>query len=217
MTELPEINIIIPLFNEEKVFETLRERLVNLMNDSKRRISVIMIDDGSSDNTAMLMGELSLQDNRFNAVFLSRNFGHQLALSAGFSVVNATEAVFIIDGDLQDPPEFLEKFYAQIEDGYDVVYAVRQKRKESIFKRAAYSLFYKIIKRISYVDIPLDSGDFSLVSRRVVDHINEMKEESRFIRGMRSWVGYKQIGIPYERQERHAGDSKYPFSKLLKL
>ena len=122
MTELPEINIIIPLFNEEKVFETLRERLVNLMNDSKRRISVIMIDDGSSDNTAMLMGELSLQDNRFNAVFLSRNFGHQLALSAGFSVVNATEAVFIIDGDLQDPPEFLEKFYAQIEDGYDVVY-----------------------------------------------------------------------------------------------
>jgi len=217
MNDSAQINIIVPLYNEEKVFANLQKRLIDLIDNSKRKITVIMIDDGSSDNTAKLMEELSLRDNRFTSVFLSRNFGHQLALSAGFSVVDASEAVFVIDGDLQDPPELLEKFYTFFEQGYDVVYAVREKRKESIFKRAAYSIFYKILKRISYIDIPLDSGDFSLISRRVVDNLVEMREESRFIRGMRTWVGYKQIGLPYERQERDSGESKYPFSKLFKL
>lgn len=212
-----QINIIVPLYNEEKVFNTLSKRLVDLMDDSKLRISVILIDDGSTDSTAQLMEELSLTDSRFGSVFLSRNFGHQLALSAGLSVVNASEAVFIIDGDLQDPPELLEDFYSIMQKDYDVVYAVRKKRKESFIKRLAYSIFYKILKKISYVNIPLDTGDFSLVSRRVVDRLVEMKEESRFIRGMRTWVGYKQIGVPYERNERKAGESKYPFKKLLKL
>jgi glycosyltransferase involved in cell wall biosynthesis len=212
-----QINIVVPLYNEENVFKTLQKRLTDLINNSKRNISVIMIDDGSSDNTAELMEELSLNDNRFTSIFLSRNFGHQLALTAGFSVVNATEAVFVIDGDLQDPPELLEKFYTFLEQGYDVVYAVREKRKESFFKKIAYSTFYKILKKIAYIDIPLDSGDFSLISRRVVDKMVEMKEESRFMRGMRTWVGYKQIGVPYERQERHSGDSKYPLGQLIKL
>ncbi len=217
MNKLVKINIIVPLYNEEKVFKSLQKRLTDLMDNSLLNISVIMIDDGSSDNTVNLMEELSLQDSRFTSVFLSRNFGHQLALSAGFSVANATEAVFVIDGDLQDPPELLEKFYEYFKQDYDVVYAIRKKRKESFFKRAAYSIFYKVLKRISYIDIPLDSGDFALISRRVVDEIVGMKEECRFIRGMRTWVGYKQIGVPYERQERHSGDSKYSFSKLLKL
>ncbi|PIY08374.1 MAG: glycosyltransferase [Flexibacter sp. CG_4_10_14_3_um_filter_32_15] len=212
-----QINIVIPLYNEEKVFAALQQRLTELMRNSKLNITVIMIDDGSSDNTAQLMENLSLQDKRFTSVFLSRNFGHQLALSAGLSVVDATEAIFVIDGDLQDPPELLEDFYPYIKDGYDVVYAVREKRKESFFKKLAYSTFYKILKRVSNIDIPLDSGDFSLISRRVVDEIVKMKEESRFIRGMRTWVGYKQIGVAYERQSRHSGDSKYPLSKLLKL
>lgn len=217
MNEQVQINIIIPLYNEEKVFAKLQQRLIDLMDKSELNISVIMIDDGSSDDTFRLMEELSLTDSRFTSVFLSRNFGHQIALSAGFSVANASEAVFVIDGDLQDPPELLEKFYPYLKEGYDVVYAVRQKRKESYFKRLAYSYFYRILKKISYIDIPLDSGDFSLISRRVIDNIREMEEESRFIRGMRTWVGYNQIGVPYERQERHAGDSKYPFHKLLKL
>jgi dolichol-phosphate mannosyltransferase len=187
------------------------------MDKVELSVSVILIDDGSIDNTPKLMEELSLKDSRFSSVFLSRNFGHQIALTAGFSVANASEAVFVIDGDLQDPPELLEEFYPYLKQGYEVVYAIRKKRKESWLKKLAYNSFYKILKKISYIDIPLDSGDFSLISRKVVDNFVEMKEESRFIRGMRTWLGYKQIGIEYERQERHAGDSKYPFSKLLKL
>lgn len=217
MSKKVQINIIAPLYNEGKVFAELQKRLSDLMDRSMLSISVVLIDDGSSDNTPELMEELSYNDSRFSSVFLSRNFGHQIALSAGFSVANASEAVFVIDGDLQDPPELLEKFYSYLAEGYDIVYAIRQKRKETFLKKMAYDYFYRLLKRISYIEIPLDSGDFSLISRRAVDNILEMKEESRFIRGMRTWVGYKQIGIPYERQERHAGDSKYPFSKLLNL
>jgi glycosyltransferase involved in cell wall biosynthesis len=212
-----QINIVVPLYNEEKVFVHLCSRLIRLMDESDLSISVIMVDDGSSDATAQLMEEISLRDDRFTSIVLSRNFGHQLALSAALSMVDATEAVLVIDGDLQDPPELLHKFYEYYKLGYDVVYAVRKKRKESYLKRMAYSAFYKLLKRISYIEIPLDSGDFSMMSRRVVDNIVEMKEESRFIRGMRSWVGYKQIGVEYERQERQEGDSKYTFWKLLKL
>ncbi len=215
--QLPQINIVIPLFNESLVFDQLVERITLLLNESKLSIEVILVDDGSKDNTAQLMTKLSKIDYRFQALILSRNFGHQTALSAGLNYVNATEAVFILDGDLQDPPELLHDFYYKYKEGYDVVYAVRKKRKEGWFKRMSYSLFYKILKSISYIDIPLDSGDFSLVSVNVVKHLNSMPEESRFIRGMRSWIGYKQIGVEYERAEREQGESKYTFTKLLKL
>jgi glycosyltransferase involved in cell wall biosynthesis len=217
MNKHVQVNIIVPIYNEEKVFKYLQNRLISLMEKSELNISVILVDDGSSDNTSKLMEELSLKDKRFTSVFLSRNFGHQLALSAGFSVVNAEEAVLIIDGDLQDPPELIDEFYSYLKQGYDVVYAIRKKRKESYIKKIAYTTFYKILRKISYLNIPLDSGDFSLISRRVIDHIVDMKEESRFIRGMRTWVGFNQIGVPYEREERYAGDSKYTFNKLLKL
>lgn len=213
----PDINFVIPLYNEEEGFAALIERLNKVMDDSRHRIEVILIDDGSRDRTPELMRALALSDKRYNALFLSRNFGHQLALSAGLSKVNAADAIFILDGDLQDPPELLDRFYAFIEEGYDVVYAVREKRKESFLKRAAYNGFYRLLKRISYIEIPLDSGDFSLVSRRVIDIMNQMPEESRFLRGMRSWVGFRQIGVPYERQERAMGESKYSFKKLLGL
>ena len=123
----------------------------------------------------------------------------------------------VIDGDLQDPPELLFEFYEQYKNGYDVVYAVRKKRKENVFKRTAYKAFYRLLKSISYIDIPLDSGDFSFMSRRVVDVLNRMPEESRYIRGMRSWVGFKQIGIEYDRSERAAGESKYSIKALIKL
>ena len=217
MNEPVQINIVVPLYNEEAVFEELQQRLAKLMDNSDLAISVIMIDDGSKDQTPKLMEQLAFKDPRFSSVFLSRNFGHQLALSAVLSCVDASEAVFIIDGDLQDPPELLFDFYEYFKKGYDVVYAVRKKRKESLFKRIAYNQFYRILKNIAYTEIPLDSGDFSLVSRRVVDELNSMREESRYLRGMRSWIGFKQIGVKYERFERQAGDSKYSIKNLLQL
>lgn len=213
----PKINLIVPLYNEQAVFESLIERLSALIKNTQLGIEVILVDDGSKDNTPLLMRQLSLTDKHFTSVFLSRNFGHQLALTAGLQYVNATDAIMVIDGDLQDPPELLAEFYTYYQKGYDIVYAVRQKRKEGVLKRLAYKWFYKFLKSVSYIDIPLDSGDFSLISRRAVDILNKMPEESRFIRGMRSWIGFNQIGVSYERQERQAGDSKYPFKKLMAL
>jgi polyisoprenyl-phosphate glycosyltransferase len=213
----PKINIVIPLYNEESVFPILKNRLIKLLNDAPVTVEVIMVDDGSIDNTGACMEELSRADDRFQSIFLSRNFGHQLALTAGLSFINATEGVFIIDGDLQDPPELLWRFYEKLKEGYDVVYAVRAKRKEGIIKNTAYKTFYRLLKRVSYIDIPLDSGDFALLSRRVIDLLNTMPEESRFLRGMRAWVGFKQIGIEYERSERVGGDSKYTLKNLFLL
>jgi dolichol-phosphate mannosyltransferase len=187
------------------------------MDASPLAIEVVLIDDGSRDNTALLMQQLALTDSRYQCVFLSRNYGHQIALSAGIASACGTEALFIIDGDLQDPPELLTEFYQKFQEGYDVVYAIRKKRKESWFKRAAYSTFYRLMQSISYVDLPLDSGDFSLISRRVADVLKQMPEESRFIRGMRSWIGFRQIGVEYERDARLAGESKYSFKMLQRL
>jgi glycosyltransferase involved in cell wall biosynthesis len=187
------------------------------MDNSPLAIEVVLIDDGSRDNTAVLMQQLALTDDRYHCVFLARNYGHQIALTAGMAAAKGSEALFIIDGDLQDPPELLGEFYAKFQEGYDVVYAVRKKRKEGALKKTAYFLFYRFMKSISYVDIPLDSGDFSLISRRVANVLNQMPEESRFIRGMRSWIGFKQIGIEYERDARVAGDAKYTFKMLRKL
>lgn len=217
MQTVPNVNIVVPLYNEEEVFDQLISRLRGVMERTELSVEVILIDDGSRDSTAALMRKVAESDSRFRSVILSRNFGHQLALSAGLSIVNASDAILIVDGDLQDPPELLEDFYAKYEEGYDVVYAVRKKRKEGWLKRTAYSSFYRFLKKISYIDMPLDSGDFSLVSRRVIDQMNAMPEESRFLRGMRSWIGYKQIGLEYERHERQSGESKYSFKKLLEL
>ncbi|KAA9349543.1 MULTISPECIES: glycosyltransferase family 2 protein [Larkinella] len=213
----PQISIVAPLYNERESFPHLVTRLNALMDRSPLAIEVVLIDDGSRDNTAVLMQQLALTDDRYHCVFLARNYGHQIALTAGMAAAKGSEALFIIDGDLQDPPELLDEFYAKFQEGYDVVYAVRKKRKEGAFKKTAYFLFYRFMKSISYVDIPLDSGDFSLISRRVANVLNQMPEESRFIRGMRSWIGFKQIGVEYERDARVAGDAKYTFKMLRKL
>lgn len=217
MDNSPNVNIVVPLYNEEQVFHDLVLRLKSVLDKIEFSCEVILIDDGSTDATFDLMKELSLHDTRFTSVSLSRNFGHQLALTAAMKFVNAKDAVMIIDGDLQDPPELIEDFYKKIEEGYDVVYAIRKNRKESLQKRFWYSAFYKILDRLSNISIPVDAGDFCMMSRRVVDQLNIMPEESRFIRGMRSWLGYKQIGIEYEREERQSGDSKYSFKALVKL
>lgn len=217
MLKVPQISIVAPLYNESESFPHLIKRLNTVMDASDLTIEVVLIDDGSRDNTPALMQQLALTDERYHCVFLSRNYGHQTALSAGLAAARASEAAMIIDGDLQDPPELLTDFYKHYQDGYDVVYAVRKQRKESWFKRMAYFTFYRILRSISYIDIPLDSGDFSLISRRVLDVLNKMPEESRYIRGMRTWIGFKQIGVPYERSGRVAGSPKYSFKMLWRL
>ncbi|GAA4416954.1 glycosyltransferase family 2 protein [Nibrella viscosa] len=214
---VPQISIIAPLYNESESFPHLIQRLNALMDSSDLTIEIVLIDDGSRDNTAVLMQQLALTDERYHCVFLSRNYGHQTALSAGLAAARGTEAVMVIDGDLQDPPELLSEFYRHYQEGYDVVYAVRKQRKEGWFKRMAYFMFYRILRTISYIDIPLDSGDFSLISRRVLNVLNRMPEESRYIRGMRTWIGFKQIGVPYERSGRVAGSPKYSFKMLWRL
>jgi dolichol-phosphate mannosyltransferase len=213
----PQINIIVPLFNEEKVFPILESRITKLLNDSSISITVILVDDGSKDNTPFLIHNLIQKDKRFCGVILSRNFGHQVALTAAMTKVDASEAVMIIDGDLQDPPELLPDMYKILNEGYDVVYAVREKRKEGLVKVFFYKIFYRILKNISSIDIPLDSGDFSLVSRRVIDVMNIMPEESRYLRGMRSWIGFNQVGYKYHRPEREAGETQYSIRQLIKL
>lgn len=215
--QTPQISIVAPLYNESESFPHLVERLNQLMDSLPQAVEVVLIDDGSRDNTDLMMRQLALADQRYHCVFLSRNHGHQLALTAGLAAARGTEAIMVIDGDLQDPPELLPDLYAKLQEGYDVVYAVRRKRKENVVKKTGYFLFYRLLKSISYVEIPLDSGDFAMMSRRVVDVLNQMPEESRFLRGMRSWVGFKQVGFEYERSERVAGESKYSFKQLFRL
>lgn len=212
-----EISFIVPLYNESASFSHLIERLDSITKKSPKKIEIILIDDGSTDNTAALMSSAALSDDKYQCIFLSRNFGHQMALSSGLMYVNASEAVMIIDGDLQDPPEMFFDFYEKYQNGYDVVYGIRKKRKEVFFKRISYFLFYRLLKKISYINIQVDSGDFSLISRKVVNILNKMPEESRFIRGMRSWIGFKQIGVEYERQKRFAGQPGYDLKMLIKL
>ncbi|WP_215233891.1 glycosyltransferase family 2 protein [Dyadobacter linearis] len=215
--KVPQISIVAPLYNESETFPLLVQRINAVMDSSELTIEVVLIDDGSRDDTALKIRQLALTDERYHGVFLSRNHGHQLALTAGISTAKGTEAIFVIDGDLQDPPELLPEFYRLLKEGNDVVYAVRKKRKESFIKKTGYHLFYRILRSISYVDIPLDSGDFALVSRRVVDVMKKMPEESRYLRGMRSWIGFQQTGFQYERDARAAGESKYSFKQLFRL
>jgi glycosyltransferase involved in cell wall biosynthesis len=213
----PQVSFVIPVYNEESNLPTLVARLQKIMDSSQISLEVVLIDDGSKDQSRAMLQQLALSDKRFHVILLSRNHGHQLALTSGLAKARGTEGVFVLDGDLQDPPELIDEFYAKFKEGYEVVYAVREKRKESWYKKIAYFVFYRLLKKIANIDIPLDSGDFSFMGRKVVDILNAMPEESRFIRGMRTWIGFKQIGISYDRQERASGESKYTFSKLLQL
>jgi len=212
-----EISIIVPLYNEQDVFLKLIKRLDEVLDQSIYRIQVILIDDGSIDETRSLIETKCIQDYRYTAVFLSRNFGHQNAVTAGLNVAIGSNAVFIIDGDLQDPPELVNDFYQLILDGYDVVNAVRKKRKENLFKRGLYWIFYRFLNSISSIKLTLDSGDFCMINRRVLDHINLLPEKNRYVRGLRSWVGFKQANFEYERNERIYGQSKYTYKMLFEL
>lgn len=212
-----KISIVVPLYNEEAVFDKLIERLINVINSTAFSCEVILINDGSKDKTPFLIEELCKKDKRFTGVLLSRNHGHQLAVSSGLFYVRGTEGAMIIDGDLQDPPELVNEFYKLLKEGFDVVYAVRKNRKESALKKFAYWLYYRLQQKISNFTIPIDSGDFSMISRRVLDTMNSMPEQSRYLRGMRSWVGFNQKAYEYDRDERQAGETKYSWNKLFEL
>jgi dolichol-phosphate mannosyltransferase len=212
-----DISIIVPLYNEEAVFNQLINRIRNVIDSTLFTCEVILVNDGSSDITAELIEKVCQDDKRFTGVLLSRNHGHQLAVSAGLSYVRGKKGAMIIDGDLQDPPELVHDFYKLLTEGYDVIYAIRKNRKESFLKRKAYLMYYRLQKKISNFNIPIDSGDFSMLSRRVVDNLNNMPEQSRYLRGMRAWVGFKQIGYEYDRDERQAGETKYSWGKLFEL
>lgn len=210
------ITILIPCFNESEVLPLLYERLRHLEHPEGCHISVLFVDDGSTDNTWEQLHSFTVAQSDWNAIRLSRNFGHQRALWIGLENTNS-DAVFVIDADLQDPPELIAEFTAKWLDGADVAYGVRMKRKESFVKRFAYKSFYRILDRVADIKIPLDSGDFCLMDRRVVQAILTSKESMPFIRGLRAWVGFNQQPLPYERNSRAAGKEKYSFLMLLDL
>lgn len=213
---LTQISIVIPCFNEADVLPLLRERLVGALDALEVAWEVVAVDDGSFDETFALLSQIHEEDERFKVVRLSRNFGHQAALLAGLSF-SSGQAVAIMDADLQDPPEVLGDYLEHWRNGYDVVYAIRRKRKEGLLKRLAYALYYRLLKRVSDVEIPLDAGDFCLMDRRVVNVLLGLPERNVFLRGLRAWSGFRQIGVRYERQKRAAGAPKYSFQKLVHL
>ncbi|AWV99680.1 glycosyltransferase family 2 protein [Arcticibacterium luteifluviistationis] len=211
------ISIVIPIFNEEENIPNLYARLTAAAPSWKEDYEIVLVDDGSSDGSLEIMTDLIEKDSRVRLIKLSRNFGHQPAISAGIQEAKG-DAVVIMDGDLQDPPEELYRFLDKWREGYQVVYAIRTKRKEGFFKKIAYATFYRMLAAISEIDIPLDSGDFCVMDRKVVNAIvKEMPEQIRFVRGLRAYAGFKQIGVKYERAERAAGEVKYTFKKLMEL
>ena len=209
-------SVVIPVYNEEETLDLLIDRLMAALDPLGEPFEVIFVDDGSSDRSRDILRDRHDRDPRIKYLGLSRNFGHQVAISCGIDFADG-RGVIVMDGDLQDPPEILPDLIARWREGYDVVYAVRQQRTESLFKRAAYKSFYRLLARVSYLDIPLDSGDFSLMDRRVVDLLKRMPERNRFVRGLRTWVGLRQTGFEYARGARHAGRSKYTLTKLVRL
>jgi polyisoprenyl-phosphate glycosyltransferase len=211
------LSIAIPLHNEETVLpELLRRTLAALDQIAGGPHEVVFVDDGSTDRTFSLLEEAARQDSRIRAISLSRNFGHQAALTAALDHVSGDAAV-VMDGDLQDIPEVIPQFVERYHQGYDVVYAQRVRRKEPWPLRLCYFIFYRMMATLSDVQLPLDSGDFGLMSRRVIDQLRRMPEHHRYLRGMRSWVGFRQTGLAVEREERHSGKSKYSLLRLLKL
>jgi len=217
MTQEFRISVAIPIHNEASVLPELLSRTLGVLEKiSSGPHQILFVDDGSTDETLSILTEAARHDPRVTAVSLSRNFGHQAALTAAIDFVTG-DAVVLMDGDLQDTPEVIPQFLEKYFEGFDVVYAQRTKRKEPLPLRLCYYLFYRIMARLSDVDLPLDAGDFALMSRRVVDRLRRMPEHHRYLRGLRGWVGFRQTGIPVERSERHSGRSKYGIWRLLKL
>ncbi len=212
----PVLSVVVPLYNEQENFPELHRRLMAAIDALAIDYELIFVNDGSRDDTPRLLNERQAVDPHLVVLHLSRNFGHQAAVSAGIDVAHG-RAVLVMDGDLQDPPEVIPDFLAMWRQGYDVVYAVRQARKEGWFKKLGYTVFYRLLNSISDLEIPLDSGDFGLMDRRVVEAIKTLPERKRFVRGLRTFVGFRQVGLAYERAARGAGSPKYTIRGLLNL
>lgn len=211
------LSVAIPLHNEESVLPELLRRLAAVLDDVPGGLhEIVFVDDGSTDRTYEILEAAARQDERIQVLSLSRNFGHQAAISAALDHVTG-DATVVMDGDLQDVPEAIPQFVAKYQEGFDVVYAKRVRRKEPWLLRLCYYVFYRMMATLSDIRLPLDSGDFGLMSRRVVDQLRLMPEHHRYLRGMRSWVGFRQAGIEVERAERHSGKSKYSLMRLMKL
>ncbi len=213
----PQLSLVIPVYNELENLNALVTRIRPAIELSVNgSFEVLFIDDGSRDGSSEMLDEISRRDLRYKVIHLSRNFGHQAALQAGLDAASG-KAVVSMDADLQDPPEVLEQFVKYWRQGFDVVYAIRTKRKEALWKRIGYRAFYRTLKLIAEIDTPVDAGDFCLMDRRVVDALVGLRERKRFLRGLRSWVGFKQVGIEFEREARNAGKPKYTLRKLMGL
>jgi dolichol-phosphate mannosyltransferase len=211
------LSVVVPIHNEQESLGPLEERLSQVLDSLGEPAEVILVDDGSTDQTPVLMALLAGRDPRYKILTLSRNFGHQIAITAGLDRA-AGEAIVIMDGDLQDPPEVIPELVARWREEYDVVYAVRRRREgEPFFRRLRAALFYRLFRVVTDLDAPVDVGDFRLIDRRVLTVLNGMRERHRYLRGMVSWVGFRQTGVEYVREERYGGESKYPFAKLLQL
>ena len=214
---VPKYSLIVPIYNEEEIIPELYRRLSAVMNRLDGLVELILINDGSSDRSLQLLRELHQKDPRICYLSFARNFGHQIAVTAGLNFVRG-QVIIILDADLQDPPELIPDMIEKWRQGYQVVYAQRTQRlKEGWFKRFTAYFFYRILKKLADVDIPTDTGDFCLMDRQIVDILNSMPERTRYIRGLRSWVGFEQTAIRFERNPRFAGEVKYTFSKSLAL
>jgi dolichol-phosphate mannosyltransferase len=213
----PVISLVVPIWNEEKVIPELYRRVVQVMRSVDEHWELIGVNDGSQDQSLRLLLELRQADPRVKVIDFSRNFGHQIAITAGADFAEG-DAVIVLDADLQDPPEVILRMIEKWRAGYEVVYAVRSQRQgETWFKLVTASLFYRLLQRVADVEIPLDAGDFRLMDRRVVLAMRQLREKHRFMRGLSSWVGFKQTPVEYERAERFAGETKYPFRKMFRL
>jgi len=213
----PTFTVIAPIYNELENIPELYPRIRDVMDQTGEPWELILVDDGSSDGSTEVIRKLAENDSRVRPVIFARNFGHQIAVTAGVDYSRG-EAVVIIDADLQDPPEVILDLIAKWREGFEVVYAVREEREgETWFKKTTAALFYRLIHAITNVNIPLDTGDFRLMDEKVVAVMKQMREKHRFLRGMSAWVGFKQVGVNYKRKPRHAGTSKYPLKKMIQF
>ena len=212
-----DISVVVPIYNEEKIIPKLYERLQKTVSHISSNYELIFVNDGSEDNTLLELLKLTERDNGVFYINFSRNFGHQIAVTAGLDVCRG-KAVVIIDGDLQDPPELITDLYAKYKEGYEVVYAKRAERKgESVFKKFTAKMFYRLLRQITSVNIPLDTGDFRLIDSRVVHFLKKMPEQNKFLRGQIAWLGFKQTEVLFSRGKREYGKTGYPLSKMLRF
>ncbi len=212
-----DVSVVLPVFDEERGLPELHRRLKAVLVAMGVSHEILIVNDGSRDRSWQVILELANADRAVKAINLSRNFGHQVAITAGIDA-SAGAAVVVMDSDLQDPPELIEQLYAKYREGFDVVYAQRRTRVgETWFKRTTATLFYRLMRRMTAIEIPLDTGDFRLMSRRVVSDLKRLQEQSRFVRGLVTWIGYNQTPVIYDRDRRYGGDTKYPLTKMMKF